>query len=265
MAQQEYRLPDLYQHKCEKCVVIAHRGASAYYPENTLSAFKGAIEMDADMIELDIMLSSDGVPVVFHDAKLNVHSNGQGLLSYHTLAELKALDVGSWFSDEFAGERIPTLQEVLDIAANKIALNIEIKTEAVSDKISGGVEEICLQLINDCGMQHHVLFSSFDYRAISHLKKLDPEIPVALLYNRRQSDGLSPAELIRTYQVDAFNCSYRQLNAKRSRELHQFNIPHFVYTVDEAEKMEKLLGAEVTGIFTNRPDQLKKIIDQYPN
>ncbi|MCW9707777.1 glycerophosphodiester phosphodiesterase [Fodinibius salsisoli] len=265
MDQQAYRLPDLFHHSYEECIVIAHRGASAYYPENTLPAFKGALEMEAAMIELDVMLTSDGVPVVFHDAKLSIHSNGKGLLSYHTLEELKAFDAGAWFSPQYAGTTIPTLQEVLELVAGKIALNIEIKTEAVSAEISGGVEEKCLQLVHDLNMQHHVLFSSFDYRALRHLKKLDSEIPVALLYNRGQSNGRPPAQLMNDYQVDAFNCSYHEYMAKWGPELHQLNIPHFVYTVDETDQMQQLLDADVSGIFTNRPDRLKALIDQRRN
>lgn len=243
-------------------MVIAHRGASAYYPENTLPAFEAAIRMEADMIELDVMLTCDGVPVVFHDAKLRPHTDGEGLLSYHSLAELKSLDAGSWFSEEFTGAKIPTLEEVLELVKEKVAVNIEIKTEAVGDETSDGVEEKCLQLVNDLGMQQQVLFSSFDYRAIIRLKKLDPEMPVALLYHCGQSDGRSPAELVRNYRVDAFNCSYRQLSGKWSRELTQLDIPHFIYTVDERRKMEKLLDAGVSGIFTNRPDRLQALIEQ---
>src|SRR5690625_1406721 len=191
---ERYRLPELYEENQDGPIVIAHRGASANYPENTMAAFRGAVELGASMIELDILLSSDGVPVVFHDIMLNTHSSGKGKLSGHTLEQLRALDAGSWFDRDFAGIRIPVLEEVLAFAAGNIALNIEIKTEAVTDQCGGGVEEKCLRLVEKYGMSRHVLFSSFDYRAVTHLKKLNPAIPSALLYNRVASGKKLPAE-----------------------------------------------------------------------
>ncbi|WP_265791170.1 glycerophosphodiester phosphodiesterase [Fodinibius salicampi] len=260
---QDLSLPVLYHSNDDSFLVIAHRGASAQYPENTMPAFKGAVEMEAEMIELDVMMSSDGVPVVFHDARLDDHSDGKGLLKDYTLRELRTLDVGSWFSEQYRGEKMPTLEEAIEFASGKIALNIEIKTEAVSDELHGGVEEKSLELVKKYGMEDHVIFSSFDYRALEHLKKLDPAIPVALLYNRSESENMSPLELVRKYGVDAFNCSYNQFKKKWSRELKEHNIPHFIYTVDQPRRMRRLLSAEVSGIFTNKPDLLKEVATEF--
>lgn len=257
----EYKLPRLYQDNEDDFVVIAHRGASAYYPENTMAAFKGAVEMNAEMIELDVMLSKDGVPVVFHDATLDDHTDGTGNIGDYTLDQLRELDAGSWFDSTFAGEKIPTLEEVLAFATGKIALNIEIKTEAVTDEARAGVEEKSLELVKKYGMEEHVLFSSFDYRSITHLKKLDPEIPAALLYEKSQSQKLLPSELLKKYDADAFNCSYRQLNTKRYRDVRENNIPVFIYTVDKPSRMRKLLRMNVTGIFTNKPDVLWEVLE----
>ncbi|HLR31571.1 MAG TPA: glycerophosphodiester phosphodiesterase family protein [Fodinibius sp.] len=256
---ERYRLPELYQENQDTPIVIDHRGASAYYPENTMAAFRAAVELGASMIELDILLSSDGVPVVFHDIMLNTHSSGKGKLSGHTLEQLKALDAGSWFDSDFKGIRIPVLEEVLTFAAGNITLNIEIKTEAVSDCCSGGVEEKCLRLVEEYGMSRHVLFSSFDYRAVTHLKKMNPAIPAALLYNRAASGKKKPVDLVRQYRADAFNYSYRQFRKIGNDRLKERGIPHFVYTVDRPEYMRELLDAGVSGIFTNKPDLLKAV------
>jgi glycerophosphoryl diester phosphodiesterase len=258
-----HQLPSLYNDDGDGFTIIAHRGASAYFPENTMSAFKGALDMGAEMIELDVLLSKDGVPVVFHDAHLEDHTNGSGLVSEHTVAELKELDAGSWYAKQFSGERIPTLEEVLKFAAGKIALNIEIKTEAVTDKLEGGVEEKSLALVQQYGMTEHVLFSSFDYRAVSHLKKLAPRIPTAVLYNNRWPNHKLPHELINEYRADAFNCSYRQLTKKRLASLRTHNIPSYIYTVDSKSRMRKLIAAGVNGIFTNKPDLLRKVVEDY--
>ncbi|MDX1585968.1 MAG: glycerophosphodiester phosphodiesterase family protein [Balneolaceae bacterium] len=257
----KYKLPQLYQDNGDDFVVIAHRGASAYYPENTMAAFRGALEMNAEMIELDVMMSKDGIPVVFHDATLDDHTNGTGNLNEYTLEQLRELDAGSWFDSSFTGEKIPTLEEVLAFAAGNIALNIEIKTEAVSDEIENGVEEKSLALVKKYGMEEHVLFSSFDYRAIAHVKTLDADMPAAILYEKSQSKKMLPSELLESYNADAFNCSYRQLNTKRFRDIRKNNIPVFIYTVDKPSRMRKLLKMNVTGIFTNKPDVLWEVLE----
>lgn len=255
-----YKLPELYRDNDDGFIVIAHRGASAYYPENTMAAFEGAVQMEAEMIELDVMLTKDGVPVAFHDATLKDHTNGKGNLKDYTLEELQRLDAGSWFDPKFSDQKIPTLEEVLAFASGKISLNIEIKTEAVSDEIRGGVEEKSLELVKKYGMEDHVLFSSFDYRAIAHLKKLDPAMPAAILYEKKQSGKKLPSELLSEYGADAFNCSYQQLNTKRFRDIRQNDIPVFIYTIDSPSKMRKLLKMNVNGIFTNKPDVLWEVI-----
>lgn len=258
-------LPKLYQDNHDNFVVIAHRGASAYYPENTMAAFRAAVEMEAEMIELDVMMSKDGVPVVFHDAELDDHSNGSGFVYKHTLAELRKLDAGSWFDQSFAGEPIPTLEEVLAFAAGKIALNIEIKTEAVTGEAKGGVEEKSLELVRKYGMEKYVLFSSFDYRAIRHLKQLDPSIPAALLYEKSQSGDKLPSELVEELNADAFNCSYRQFNNRMFKNIREHEIPVFVYTVDQKPKMKRLIKKGVAGIFTNKPDLLWEVLRNLKN
>lgn len=260
---QDRHLPSLYNDDGDGFTIIAHRGASAYYPENTMAAFRGAVAMDAEMIELDVLLSKDGVPVVFHDAHLDDHTNGSGKVSDYSFEKLKELDAGSWFDKRFAGEQIPTLEEVLQFASGTIALNIEIKTEAVTNELRGGVEEKSLALVRKYDMTNHVLFSSFDYRAVAHLKELAPEISAAVLYNNRWPNHKLPHELINEYEADAFNCSYRELTKKRLASLRNYNIPSFVYTVDSKSRMRKLIAAGVNGIFTNKPDLLRKVVEDY--
>src|SRR5699024_5540598 len=144
---QPYLLPTLYRQSREGFMVIAHRGAGAYYPENTMPAVEAAMQMGADVIELGVQLSSDGVRVVFHYVMLDAHADGRGSLSYYTFDELKELDAGSWKGDEFEGTKIPSLEEVLACASGKIALNIEIKTEAVSKGHAGVVEQKFVNIV----------------------------------------------------------------------------------------------------------------------
>jgi len=251
----------LYSEYDDNFVVIGHRGASAYYPENTMSAFRAAYEMGAEMVELDILLSKDGIPVVIHDETLERTTNGTGKVVEHTYAELSQLDAGSWFGEEHAGEKIPTLEEVVKFAKGKIALNIEIKTEAVSDEIKNGIEEKAYEIVKMHDMQDHVLFSSFDYRAITHLNELNVNIAVALLYDKQQSGSSGPKELIRTYGADGFNCSYRQFSKRWASETSEADIPVFIYTVNSRWKMKKMIRRGANGIFSDKPDVLKQLVD----
>ena len=259
---QNYELIEKFDKDGDHFLTIAHRGASAYYPENTLSAFKAAIEMEADMMELDILLSKDGKIVVIHDETLDRTTNGSGLVADQSLAELKQLDAGSWFAKKFKDEPIPTLREALELAKDSIYVNIEIKTEAVTDQPFGGIEEKALKLVDILQMRDQVIFSSFDYRAITHLKQIDPEIPVAVLYNKSQKNSLNPSALVDSLQVDGFNCSHKQLSTKWMRNTNSAGIPVLVYTVNRELKMQTLIKRGVAGIFSDKPDMLKRVSQQ---
>lgn len=240
--------------------VIAHRGASAYYPENTLSAFRGAIAMQADMVELDVQLTADGEVVVFHDEKIYRCTRRRGRIADYTLAQLKNMDAGRWFASGCAGEKIPTLEEVLRICQNKIAVNIEIKTEAVADQAAGGIEEKCLRLVRQAGMQDHVVFSSFDPRALLHLKELRPGAATAVLFEKKYDKTGLPSRIVERLGAGAFNCSLKELTSKRLADLRKNAIPFNIYTINDEKNMERVLNLGAEGIFTNTPDILRKVL-----
>lgn len=244
-------------------LVIAHRGASSYAPENTMSAFKLAHKMKADMIELDVQLSKDGVPVVFHDPKLNKHSNGKGLLSSFSFDELRQLDAGKWFSIEFQGEKIPSLAEVLEWAADKIMVNIEIKKESVSDSAKGGVEEKVVQLIRESKIEDRVIISSFDYRAIKRIKQIAPKILTGLLYHKKSSGKRGPVELMVEVSADLFHCSKSELNKKWRTELEIAGKKFLIYTVNRKKEMQKWIKKGAFGIFSDKPDMLREVVDEH--
>lgn len=255
------KLPFLHTSNGDDFVVIAHRGASAYAPENTHSAFKLAIDMQSEMIELDLLLSKDGVPVVIHENGLERTTGIAGLVSNHTLDELRNFETGSWFSDEFNQEPFPTLEEVLAYSKERIAVNIEIKHESVTDSLEGGIVEKALELVKNVDMEDEVIFSSFDYRVMEQLNILDSEISKALLYEEKQSNGLSPSQLVDLYKVDAFNCSYKELSQAWINELNENKIPFFVYTINDEQLMEKVIHSGAKGIFTDKPDLLMKVVE----
>ncbi len=258
---QNLNLPSIPTSNEDGFVVIAHRGASFYAPENTHSAFRLAIEMKAEMIELDVSISKDGVPVVVHDETVDRTTTESGEVGSFNLEELKKMEVGAWFDEKFEGEPFPTLEEVLKYTKGKIAVNIEIKTEAVSDNAKGGVVDKSLQLVREAGVENEVIFSSFDYRVMEHLEELAPEISKAILYEGSQSGDLTPSELVKKYKVDAFNCSHRQLSEEWVTDLKQNDIPFFVYTVNDEDLMKSVIGKGAAGIFSDKPDVLKQVVE----
>jgi glycerophosphoryl diester phosphodiesterase len=202
----------LYNDNEDGFTLIAHRGASGHAPENTLIAVRRAMEMRAEMVEVDILLSKDGIPVLLHDPSLDRTTNGTGFVTDYTLEELKRLDAGSWFGEQFVGERIPTVDELLEFCKGKMALNLEIKTQAVTDTLEGGIVEMVVNLVRKHGMERNVIFSSFDPRVIVQLKKIAPDIAGAILYDSRFYGGSHPVEIVTDLGADAFNCHWRQVS-----------------------------------------------------
>lgn len=237
---------------------IAHRGASALYPENTMAAFKGAVDMGADMIELDVRLSGDGIPVIFHNARLDAPLKATGLIADSTLDALKKLDAGSWFHPDFVSERIPTLEEVLAWASGTIMLNIELKTDDIDT--GGRLEKACLSLVAKYRMMDQVLFSSFDVKAIQRVKELESAVSTALLFASRGFRRQKPSQLIERFGADVFHCTYKELTAKRLADLKEHQIPVTVYTVNVERRMKKLIAMDVSGIITDRPNILRGLL-----
>ena len=158
---------------------LAHRGASAVAPENTLSAFRRAMELGADGVELDVQLSADGALVVCHNYWVDQTSNGHGPIAAQKLAELKQLDFGGWFGPQFIGEPIPTLDEVFDGLPPSALINVELKSESLR---SNGLEAAVAGLIARRGAHHRVIVSSFNPVALWRMHRLDPRIKTGLLY-----------------------------------------------------------------------------------
>ncbi len=237
---------------------IAHRGASAVAPPNTLVAFERAIELGADAIEFDVRLSADGVPVVIHDATVDATTDGSGRVAEMTVAQLKRLDAGASFAPAFAGERIPTLEEVLGVVGERLLLNIELKGAGLLNR---GLEMAVVDLIERCDLRERVLISSFNPLALSRVQRLAPHIPTGLLCRSdlpllllALTDLLSP-ESYRAFHPHHPLVSERHLLRARERgyRIH-------VWTVDDPMEMRRLINWGVDGIITNVPDVLNDLL-----
>jgi glycerophosphoryl diester phosphodiesterase len=236
---------------------FAHRGASHAAPENTLAAFLLAVEMGADGVEFDVQLSKDGEVVVIHDFVLETTTDGRGAVRDHTLGELKALDAGSRFSAEFAAERIPTLQEVVDAVGDALLLNIELKTASWRDD---GLAAAVGRLIVDRGLEERVVVSSFSPLAVQWMRRHQPVVPRGLLYAPDSPWFLRRPWARLLLRPDALHPYYTMVDEgmmawARARGYHVN-----VWTVDEVDAMRELIELGADGIITNRPDRLAQVL-----
>jgi len=233
-------------------LVIAHRGYRAKYPENTLVAFQAAIDAGADMIELDVLLSKDRSMVVIHDESLDRTTNGQGLVGDYTLSELKELDAGSWFDPCFTGERLPTLEEVLDLVKGKVFINIEIKRSAYEPQHPpDAVEKKIVELVRRKNFEESVLISSFEWRVLERLAATEQAPAIALLSG--DPDEGNPLEACRKLGAFSWHPSSFELKEEHVRNMHEAGIQVFPYHVYTSEDIGRMLEMDVDGLIVDDP------------
>lgn len=230
--------------------IVAHRGASRYCPENTIAAYRQAIEQKADSIELDIRLTKDGIPIICHDASIKRISNGRGYIHELTLEELKRYDFGSWYAADFQGEQIQTLEEVLCFLKDyPIKVNIEIKNGPV---IQEHIEREMLRLVYKYDFNDRVWVSSFDHLSLKKVAELDPNMKIGLIFHLNlinlfdyiNNSGIQPYSL---------HPNHFYITEEMVKEAHERNYKVYAYTVDDATVGEKYKHMGVDGIITNNP------------
>ncbi len=234
-------------------LVIAHRGASAYRPENTLGAYALAVEQRADMIEIDLHLTRDDAIVIAHDADL-AHFGSQGAIRDRTLAEIRTLDAGHGW-DERAS--VPTLDEVLDGFGQKIPFNLEIKWAESGDY--PGLEAASLEALDARGLSDSILFSSFRDSVLARLRELRPSVRLAALVDPREPQRM--LERAEACRAEALNPHYGLVGPELIRDAHRAGLAVYPYTVDDRDQMKRLLDLGVDGLFTNRPDRMRELVD----
>ncbi|MDO5112019.1 MAG: glycerophosphodiester phosphodiesterase [Clostridia bacterium] len=236
--------------------VWAHRGASAYAPENTIPAFKLAVEMGADGVELDVHESKDGKLMVIHDETVDRTSNGTGRVVDMTCQELKTLDFSNGM-EAYAGVRIPTLKEVYGLLRNTgLSVNVEIKCDVI---VYWGIWEKLLQTEQEMGMQGRVHYSSFNHYVLRELQKLEPEAATGLLFNQALLDpwvyaGYCKAQAIHPHYRIVTECPGLLEGCRKA------NIDINAWTVNDVESMKLLRDEDVNAIITNMPDVARRVI-----
>lgn len=248
--------------------VHAHRGGAALAPENTLAAVRNALALGVDVIELDLLASAEGEIVVIHDATVDRTTNGRGFVRAMPLAEIRGLDAGAWFGARFAGERVPTLREVLDLmrspAGERVRLNLETKYPNSGPSPPADFEERVIRLLREAGMAGRVILQSFHYPSLLKVKEIEPAIPTAAL----RAAAFPPPDhvaVVRSARADIYSPNYRMVTREEVEALHRAGIPVVPWTVNEAREMERLLGAGIggmrgDGIITDHPDRLIEVL-----
>ena len=231
-------------------LVIAHRGASAAAPENTIAAFERAVADGADAIELDVHLSRDDQPVVIHDETLERTTDGRGPVRGHTMRELKRLDAGAWRGPGFTGQRLQTLQEVLERFRGRTRFWIELKG---GSDLYPDIEERIVGLLEVYDVIDGALVQSFDHAALARLRSFSRELSLGALLAR------APLDLARDVppDADAVCPSSDVLGATEREAIRRSGRQCHVWTVNEPALMDRLVEWSVDGIITDRPDLLR--------
>jgi glycerophosphoryl diester phosphodiesterase len=235
-------------------IIAAHRGSSGLAPENTLAAFQMASSTGADFIELDVRFSAECTCVVIHDRTVRRTTNGWGQVHKMSLHHLQRLDAGRWFAPRFAGERIPTLSEVLDNLPAEVGLNCEIKTDGDPRSRATRAQALLETLRRHPG-KRQLIVSSFDHRFLALLSRHEPSLPLGIL--------LQPLTLARRYSRVARRvgasyifCSRGMLRRQMVADAKAHGIIIGAYTIDTSAQLDRARRYGVDLVFTNHPERI---------
>jgi len=233
---------------------VAHRGWSGRAPENTMAAIRLALnEPMVEWIEIDVQLSKDHIPVVIHDYWIRRTTDGKGQVKDWTAAELAALDAGSWFSLQYAGEHVPTLEEVLSAAAGKCKLNIELKTDGLRYPF---IETKVIDLVRRYGMESQVVITSFYEGVLYRVRKLSKEVRTGLITDIWRNT--LPRELDEL-ESDFLSIGYSRLNKERIDILNEYHIQTMAWTLNDVKLIRRIMSLD-SGIMicTDYPDRYRE-------
>ncbi|AWB43186.1 hypothetical protein DCC85_02340 [Paenibacillus sp. CAA11] len=239
----------------KELINFAHRGAAGHCPENTMVSFRRALELGATGIETDVQMTKDGELVLIHDESLKRTTGREAWINDVTLEEVRELDAGAWYGAEFAGERIPRLDELLELLKDRSTiLNIELKNGMVQYP---ELEAKVIQAVRRYEMSERVVISSFNHYSLAVCKQIAPEIRTGLLYG----EGLyEPWKYAHTVNADALHPWYGAVLPEWVAAAAEEGIAYHPFTVNEPQLMQKMIDAGVAGIITDYPDRLAELL-----
>lgn len=229
--------------------IVAHRGFSSQFPENTLLAFQKAIEIGANYLELDVHKTKDNFLVVIHDKSVDrTSSSGEnGLIAEMTLEEVQNVSVGysAKFGDQFPNEKVPLLKEVLELAKGKIKVCIEVKKENTEQEI--------LKIIQETEMENEVIVFSFFPSVLQNFKNVDQKIPTLFLVDEFSDEALLKAKEMNCFAIGVGNETV--VDVKLIVEIHSKNLEIWQWTIDDEAEIKRLMGLNIDGLITNKPEK----------
>ncbi len=241
-----------------RALVWGHRGARAYAPMNTLPSFELAMTQGAHGIELDVHRSKDGFPVILHDYTVDGTTDGHGVITEMTLAEIKELDAGRSFGEAYKGVQIPTLDEVFDLVGQKMIVNVEIKGER---PVSDGVEQIVADCIQRHNMQAHVGLSSFNPTILKRFRQIMPQVPLGYLQEMGyDAPGVDTEAAILRDDCEAWHPRHSVVDEAYMQQARSLERLVNVWTINDAERAKHLRALGVSGFITDTPDVILKAL-----
>lgn len=235
-----------------KIEVTAHRGASGLAPENTLAAVLLAMKLGADFAEVDVQETADGRIILLHDSTLARTTNQKGKIWTLNYSDLESTDAGFWFSPDFAGEPIPSLEAVIDAVSGKMRLNIELKTNRHQKQLA----ERVVELVEKKQFEQQCIVTSFNHEEIKKVKSLNPDIQTGLIFNKMPEEDIWSANLeILSAHKKLVNPDFIRKARENGKEIH-------VWTVNKEKKMREFIELQVDNIITNYPNLLLNILNQ---
>lgn len=243
----------------KKPVIFGHRGASRYAPENTMASFDLAVRQGARAFELDTMLTSDGIPVVIHDHTLDRTTNGMGSVNQKKYDEIQELDAGGKFSQDFIGEKVPSLVDVLKKFPREILINIELKNyHSPKDELT----RIVVEMVESLQMLDRVIFSSFLPRNLRILRKMQPKAKTALLISGSIPGYLLSTALLRSLSPEIVHPPLDVVDHRLVRQEHKNGRCVNVWTVNDPQSARKLIDWGVDGLITDDPLGILELLGQ---
>ncbi len=238
-------------------LAIAHRGASGYAPENTLGAFRRAVALGVTFIETDLQLTRDAHFVALHDETVNRTTNGQGSVQHMTLAEVRRLDAGSWFGSEFMGERVPTLQDIVEFSGkHDVVFYLELKPSGF-----WGGEHALISALRESGAIQRTVIISFDPVILEGLRKIEPTLMTGLLFDGQLDDPFGKALEIGARQLAVKG---NLITPNLLIEAHKRDLQVVCWTINNPAHMRLLAAAGVDGIMSDYPDRLLSSLKKQP-
>ena len=231
-------------------LIIGHRGFRARYPENTMSSFEAAAAAGAGMIELDVHLTRDRRLAVIHDETLSRTTSGEGNVADCTMDQLKSLDAGTWFTPEFADEKIPELGEVLAWACTRLMVNIEIKSDPKAAAVALETGRQVLAAIEQTKTMAGCIVSSFNTDILTDLRNRSKDLAIGVLTYKQTAEALPVCSRIR---ASAWHPHYRYFSREELDRAHGAGLKVLPYTVNSEAEMAYLLKMGVDGFFTDDP------------